>query len=296
MPSPSAPSAPAAIFDYMDRPQRESADLYRHDELAQPVQGVDALDDAHTRFYAEHGYLAVESFFTADEVATTRAALGDLLHGRVAAFNSLMFESGVKDSLATMSEAARADAVRKVSKFVQFEPRLDALSKHPRLVAAVERLMGRRAQLFQDMAMLKPPRMGREKPWHQDHAYFDLPSEDRVVGVWIALDRATPANGCMHVLDGGHRDGAIIHFKRRDWQICDTQVMDYKAKHPCVAVPLAPGGVLFFDSFLPHGTPTNDSDQRRWAVQFHYAPADAVKCSEADRLERFGSEGKDVEC
>ncbi|WP_269542094.1 phytanoyl-CoA dioxygenase family protein [Cerasicoccus fimbriatus] len=40
--------------------------------------------------------------------------------------------------------------------------------------------------------------MGREKPWHQDKAYFDFPLNDRVVGVWIALGEATVANGCMH--------------------------------------------------------------------------------------------------
>ena len=56
------------------------------------------------------------------------------------------------------------------------------------------------------MALLKPPR-GREKPWHQDHAYFNLPLDTPIVGVWIALDEATPENGCMHVIPGSHREG-----------------------------------------------------------------------------------------
>ena len=29
-------------------------------------------------------------------------------------------------------------------------------------------------EFFQSTALLKPPRVGREKPWHQDHAYFDV--------------------------------------------------------------------------------------------------------------------------
>ena len=55
-------------------------------------------------------------------------------------------------------------------------------------MGVVRRIIGEEPMLFQDMALLKPPRVGREKPWHQDHAYFDLELRTRVVGVWIALD------------------------------------------------------------------------------------------------------------
>ena len=45
------------------------------------------------------------------------------------------------------------------------------------LLRLVERLL--RApeggvRMMQDMSMVKPPG-GREKPWHQDHAYFNYP-------------------------------------------------------------------------------------------------------------------------
>ncbi|NJL31459.1 MAG: phytanoyl-CoA dioxygenase family protein [Phycisphaerales bacterium] len=63
-----------------------------------------------------------------------------------------------------------------------------------------------------------------------------------------------------------------------------------------IACPLAPGGALFFDSLLPHGTPTNHSSKRRRALQFHYAPADAHLVPQETRLAVFGSEGKDVSC
>ena len=62
------------------------------------------------------------------------------------------------------------------------------------------------------------------------------------------------------------------------------------------AAPLAPGGCLFFDSMLHHGTPANASPQRRRALQFVYVPASAVRITQAERLAVFGSEGKDVTC
>ena len=148
----------------------------------------------------------------------------------------------------------------------------------------------REPKMFQDMALIKPPG-GREKPWHQDKAYFNVAVDEPVVGLWIALDEVNVANGCMHMIPGSHREGPIIHFKRRDWQICDTQVRGEQ-----VAVPLQPGGVLIFDGLIHHGTPHNPTDQRRRALQYHYALQDAVWTDEASRLAVYGEEGKDVTC
>ena len=71
---------------------------------------------------------------------------------------------------------------------------------------------------------------------------FNLPEGTTVVGVWIALDEATPENGCLHVIPGSNIEGPMIHFKRRDWQICDTDVPIGRD----TMVPLKPGGCLFW--------------------------------------------------
>jgi phytanoyl-CoA hydroxylase len=176
--------------------------------------------------------------------------------------------------------------------FVEYDARLKAMAEHPELINLVTRLVGEAPALFQDMALIKPPKIGREKPWHQDHAYFDLPLTATVVGVWIALDEATTENGCMVIYPGSHRQGPVVHFNRRDWQICDT----YDRFNGARAVPLKPGGALFFHSLLHHGTPANVSPHRRRAVQFHYAAASAQKTNKEERLAIFGEEGKDVTC
>lgn len=141
------------------------------------------------------------------------------------------------------------------------------------------------------MALLKTPR-GVEKPWHQDKAYFDYDVRVPVVGAWIALDEATKENGCMHFIAGSHREGPIIHFQRRDWQICDTEMQG----RPAVAAPVSAGDCILFDGLVHHGTPTNRTDKRRRAIQLHYAPAGTIQCATEERLKWFGSEGKDVEC
>jgi phytanoyl-CoA hydroxylase len=99
-------------------------------------------------------------------------------------------------------------------------------------------------------------------------------------------------NGCMQIMPGRHKEGPKIHFQKRDWQICDNQMLGQKS----VAAPLKPGGLLLFDGLMPHGTPHNSSPNRRRALQYHYAPENIVKCSTDERLKHFGSEGKNVTC
>ncbi len=266
-------------------------ELYARHRLAEYAAGFNAVTEADIARYHREGFLAIEQGFTNEEVAAASNGLTDLVMGRYPDFKGLQFERSARDRLDQLSREERQDAVRKLMWFTPVEPRLDALAHHADLLALVERFLGQRSVMFQDMALLKPPG-GREKPWHQDKAYFTYTNETPVVGVWIAIDEATMENGCMRLRSGSHQAGPMIHFQRRDWQICDTDGRDGEV----VAAPLRPGGLLLFNGLLQHGTPSNPTGQRRRAVQYHYAPTSARKTADEERLAVFGSEGKNVEC
>ena len=268
-------------------------DLYHYDTIAQGIEGFDKIGEGEIALFHQQGYLAVNNAFNAQEVQGALDGLLYLLSGANPDFTGVMYEHAAKGvEVESLPAEARQDYVRKFMWFVDHDARLHALAHHAQLAEVLSHIMGEPPVLFQDMALLKPPHIGREKPWHQDHAYFDLPLETPVVGVWIALDEATTENGCMIVNPGSHRQGPVVHFKRRDWQICDTDINNQQA----VAVPLKPGGCLLFHSLIHHGTPTNQSQQRRRAVQFHYRPESASVTSKEERLAIFGPKGKDVTC
>lgn len=266
--------------------------LYAQHGLAATFEAGDALTEEQLGAYEEHGFLAVEHLLSPDEVQSSLAGLLDLIDGQYPGFRHIQFEAGARAVLGGMAAEEKQDLVRKIFSFAAYEPRLKAIAEHPRLVDAARRLLGEEPLLFEDKALIKPPRIGREKPWHQDHAYWNLPLGTRAVTAWIALDAATVDNGCLFVIPGSHREGPVVHFRRRDWQICDTQVPTGRV----VAAPLAPGGCLFFDSLLQHGTPANSSLQRRRALQFVYVPAGAARISQEQRLAVFGGDGKGVTC
>jgi phytanoyl-CoA hydroxylase len=253
--------------------------------------GFDAITAAHLDQYRQFGFLSIEDAFSPTE---TQAAIDGLLHlisGGNPEFKGIQFEAQATAKLDSLSIEQKQDAVRKLMWFTGFEPRLHAIAQHPRLLTLLTQLLDAPPRMFQDMALLKPPRIGREKPWHQDKAYFNIDTRERVIGVWIALDAATVDNGCMHLLPQLPRE-PMIHHQRRDWQICDADILG----NNCVAAPLRPGGVLLFDGLLVHGTPHNTSDARRRAVQFHYRDSAFGDTSAEARMAVFGSEGKDVQC
>ena len=268
--------------------------LYTPGEIALPVRSVeDAASPESRAHFAEHGWVSVRSVLSADEVAAAKASIDDLVGRRVPGFTGLMLERSSMADYDALSPDEKFDCVRKLWDFCPHDERMAGIAFGRNIGTVLQNLFGGRpTRMFQDMALLKPPGRGREKPWHQDHAFFDFPLGTQVVGVWIAIDPATVENGCMQLLDGGHKDGPRNHFRRRDWQICDNEMMGRKS----VAFPLGPGDALFFDGLIPHGTPANTTRERRRALQFHYCSTTAEAAEKDVRLSICGGEGRGATC
>lgn len=268
-------------------------DLYQFDTVANSITGgFSSVTDDDINYFHQHGYLVIEDGFSQEEIKSALEGMVYLMDGNNPDFKAIQFEPKLAKAKDEMNPEERRDAIRKIFNYVSHEPRLNAIAEHAGLLGVLQRIMDDTPSLFQDMALVKPPRFGSEKPWHQDLAYFNLQKNTTVVGVWIALDEATAENGCMHIIPGSHIEGPMIHFKRRDWQICDTDVPVARD----TVVPLQPGGCLFWHGLTHHGSPANQTEKRRRALQLHYKPASSEEISTQDRMDVYGSDGKDVDC
>ena len=265
--------------------------LYESVEVAPCVDGFANVTEAGIARFNRDGFLSVSGAFSKKQAADALDAVLDIIDHKDPDFRHLQFERGMRKR-ASAGSTLRREGVRKLRQFVGSDARLDLFATCPDLLSVLRRIFGKPPKLYRHQALMKPARIGREKPWHQDHAYFNIPMGTCIVSVWIALEKATPENGCMHVIPGSHREGPVVHFKRRDWQICDTHV----ARNRVVAVPLEPGSILFWHGLLHHGTPANKSDHSRRSLQLHFMPEGVDETPTGDRLAVFGNEGKDVTC
>lgn len=310
---------PVKVFFEPKIPEH-APELYAFEAVAEPVSPAFAASgDGLARFRAD-GFLLVRGLFEPALVTAGRRELEAMALAEDPACAEIWYEGALRNrlpldpardvvidgrrsgtgfapgqtgsALPPLPAELRARYVRKLAGFVDRHAPLAALARHAGLLALVGRLLdGARPVLFQDMALVKPAG-GREKPWHQDHAYFNYAIATPIVGVWIPFGRVTPENGCMHLIRGGQRLGPLPHKKLRDWQICDGDVPAVER----VAAPMEAGDVLLFDGKIPHGTPINRTDDFRWAVQYHFRPATAEEVADEERLAAFGAEGRNVSC
>ncbi|MDE0838239.1 MAG: phytanoyl-CoA dioxygenase family protein [Kiritimatiellae bacterium] len=242
--------------------------------------------------FRRDGYLVFDDCLDADELIAAREEISRLVREMIDigelskhprnvmvrhpnGTSMLQFEPGV--DVETLDGAGLELSVRKLMNFCPASPWFENLSQSgPRIKGVLESMLGPDCIRFQDMALVKPAKIGTIKPWHQDNAYFAVAPLDQIIGVWIALDDATIENGCMHVILGGHLAGARKHYHDRDCEILPDRIDASQA----VPIDLKAGGALFFSGMLPHETPPNTSDHRRRALQFHYRGAETQQYSQ----------------
>ena len=220
-----------------------------------------ALSDAQFEQYQRDGYVVVEDCLDGAVVeAVTERIESYVRNDREATgFERMLEPDAAEDALGDADPVRKFEGVGMVREDDVFAD----LVTEENVLEVVTQLQGANLSLLRSAAMLKPPRVGSEKKYHQDAAYYPIHPMDHVT-VWMALDRATAENGCMQVVPGAHRDGLLGHEAVE----YDTDITiaegDY-GPEDAVALPMEPGDVLFQHCLLPHYTAPNETDDWRRA-------------------------------
>ncbi|WP_435320386.1 phytanoyl-CoA dioxygenase family protein [Haloarchaeobius sp. TZWSO28] len=227
------------------------------------------LTDSDFAHYQREGYVVVDGLLDESVVERTKRRLQEYVEGdRAEREFSRMLEPEA-DSLPGDTEGD-SEPVRKFEGLgmVREDDAFATLAKHDGIVSVVQQLQGPNLKLLRSAAMLKPPRVGSEKKFHQDAAYYPIHPMDHVT-VWVALDEATTANGCMQVVPGAHTDGLIEH-EALEYDTDITLTGRQYSPEDTVALPMEPGDVLFQHCLLPHYTAPNTTDDWRRAFILAY--------------------------
>ncbi|MEF3311297.1 phytanoyl-CoA dioxygenase family protein [Paenibacillus sp. GYB004] len=136
----------------------------------------------------------------------------------------------------------------------------------------VEPIIGPNIGLWSSHFISKEPVVGRATPWHEDSAYWKgrVSSFDKIVTVWLAIDRSNQENGCMRVIPGTHNNGFSEYekvdssknlFRSQIKNIDDSQAVYFELER---------GECSLHDSRIIHGAKANTSPYRRCGYTMRY--------------------------
>lgn len=153
----------------------------------------------------------------------------------------------------------------------------DRFARAPVMAAVTAALGVEDPLLVQSMHIFKQPRIGGEVGCHQD-ATFLFTEPGSVVGLWVALEDATRANGCLWAEPGGHRGPLRRRFVRAGASDADgtafvdldpTPLPEPGPGGPLVPLEVPAGTLVALHGRLPHWSGPNRSDRSRQAYSLH---------------------------
>ena len=222
------------------------------------------LSDAQLDDYRKNGYLFFPNLLDQDEVAALRGAIPGLM--------------------ASTGPEVKRDSPEAIPKIVYAphanDPHYAALSRLPRILGSVQRLLGESAYVYQSRINLKLPFTGDAWSWHQDftawHRGDGMPRPHAVMTA-VFLDACTVANGPLLVMPGSHRESLDEILAREaqvtgyDVQRVDTDTLRTLAETGGIADLAGPAGsVAFIHPTLMHGSAPNMSPWARSILYLNY--------------------------
>lgn len=191
--------------------------------------------------FLQHGYVVLNQLFTNEEVMLFKEEAHAVLE------RNGVGNEGVYVGLSVASTVFKKAAA------------------HHGLVMALKEIIGDHVVFLSDKLVFKNAVTDFGSPWHQDYPYW---KGSHKFSVWIALDDATPENGCLRVVPGSHLLGSVHHggdasdglgFDNRldKTDFDETKVID---------LPASRGDAIIFHDLLFHSSYRNVSGNDRWAL------------------------------
>lgn len=214
--------------------------------------------------YRDNGYLIVRELFSSAETAAVNDAVNT--------------DPGIAASVLGLAD--RAGGSTEIALWRSLDNDIfGAVSRSRRVVDRVEAMLEGPADFYHAKLTLKKPKVGGAWDWHQDFGYWYRQAHlaPNMMSVMIALDAATPENGCLQVLKGSHKLGRIEHGVAAGQVGADlTYVEQAMKRFDLVDCVMAPGDALFFHSNLLHASGANTSDHSRNVLLCCYNRQDNV--------------------
>ncbi|MBI1775871.1 MAG: phytanoyl-CoA dioxygenase family protein [Proteobacteria bacterium] len=153
-------------------------------------------------------------------------------------------------------------------------PWLAELVRHPRILDAVEDVLGGDILVWTTNFFTKEAMTEDFVSWHQDSTYWGLSATD-VATAWIAFTPSTVESGAMRVIPGSHKQDQLPHRDRHDPLNLLTRGQEVQVEvdeREAVDLLLQPGEMSLHHIRIVHGSSPNRSADRRIGFAIRYIP------------------------
>ena len=210
------------------------------------------LSAEQVEFYNSNGFLGPVDLLSLDEAAELRRHIEEI---------------EAKLSLKMMSRF-------RIKAHLPF-PFLCDLVSHPKLLDAVEDLIGPDILCWGSSFFQKEPGDKTFVSWHQDSTYYGLEPPNTLT-TWVAITEASIASGCMRFLPGSQGKGLYSHDElvEKDNLLSRGQTVKGIDESRAVHVPLKAGQFSFHKEDTLHASHPNSMNHRRIGLSIHYVAPD----------------------
>jgi len=219
-------------------------------------------------FYHENGFLLVPKLLPDDVLQ----ALRDETDRIVAAAAGLTDHNAQYDL--EDSHTPEEPRVRRLKSPSTHWPFFRELAQHPVLMEVVTALIGPNVRLQNDKLNMKAAEYGAPVEWHQDWPFYPHTNDD-LCAVGVALDDATPANGCMMVVPGSHQGPILDHHQDGYFIGAISPERDHIDLASAVPLAMKAGSLSIHHARTLHGSALNRSGRSRRLLLYQYAAVDA---------------------
>ncbi|MFL6195453.1 MAG: phytanoyl-CoA dioxygenase family protein [Thermoanaerobaculia bacterium] len=236
------------------------------------TEGNVMLSEQQWNDYAREGFLHLGKVLEPEEAAALRKRADDLALGQVrnSEVQMQLDTGGTYEELpGAVASFDQGTVLYRKIQGLETDDLFSRLVRHPLFLEVCARQYGAHApvSIFRAMVMNKPAGQGTVLPWHQDGGGVWALDRDPLVTIWIALDPATRANGCMEVVPGTHRLGLLTSYGSTITEEDAARHCPPERVHP---LEVEPGHAVLLHNWLIHRSGVNPSPVPRRAFTVCY--------------------------
>lgn len=229
------------------------------------------LSEAQRQEFKQRGFIIMPGFFDAASMKKVSGWLNDLQ-------TRLPGEGKEAKYYETSPVTGENMLVRAEYLLGKHNPEITELLLSEHTIQCLTDLFDEPPLLFKEKVNYKLPGCRPDK-LHQDQAAGWNAYSDFFISMAIVVDPNRRDNAALSFMQSGNYEKKLM---TEEWQPLTHDDPPYQPEDEYLLIEADPGDVVFFDCYVPHGSPANTSDRRRCNVYLTFN-----KQSDGDMREQY---------